>query len=195
VDRNEAAAKAVRQNRKVVMLRPHLRDIPQHAFPPGFGVRPLRDGEGPIWTAIQRDAEPVLEIADDRFDREFGHDLPATRTRCFFVTAPRGREVGTISAWYTTDAEDRVWGLIHWVAVRPAFQGRGLAKAAMTHAMNRLAKWHDRARLTTSTGRLGAIKVYLDFGFRPDVGQDEARPAWRLVRDALGHPALEQVAL
>ena len=192
---NAAADRAMRENRGVVMLRTHLRHIPQHALGPGFDIRALRDGEGAIWLDIQRDAEPFIEMADDRFDREFGHDLPATRTRCFFITAPDGREVGTISAWYFTGADDRVWGLIHWVAVRPAFQGRGLAKAAMTFAMNRLAAWHDRARLATSTGRLGAIKVYLDFGFRPDLRPGEAGRAWRLVRDALRHPALDGLDL
>jgi ribosomal protein S18 acetylase RimI-like enzyme len=80
--------------------------------------------------------------------------------------------------------------MIHWVAVRPAYQGRGLAKAAVTHVMNSLAQWHQRARLRTSSGRLAAIKIYLDFGFLPDMTQKDAPRAWRIVRAALNHPAL-----
>jgi GNAT superfamily N-acetyltransferase len=76
------------------------------------------------------------------------------------------------------------------VAVRPAFQGRGLGRAALSHALNRLARWHERAYLDTSTARLPAIKMYLDFGFVPDLGPPGARDAWRAVRAALPHPAL-----
>jgi hypothetical protein len=54
--------------------------------------------------------------------------------------------------------------------------------------MNRLAQWHDRAMLGTSTGRLGAIQLYLDFGFFPDLSADGATEAWMQVRDALSAP-------
>jgi hypothetical protein len=38
----------------------------------------------------------------------------------------------------------------------------------MARAMTRLAQSHSGAVLGTSSGRLGAVKVYLDFGFRPE---------------------------
>jgi len=34
--------------------------------------------------------------------------------------------------------------------------------------MNLFAQWNDRTWRDTSTGRVGAIKLYLDFGFVPD---------------------------
>ncbi len=179
----------------VEMIRPNLDDIPQVAFPPGFGIRPMRPGEAAVWTDIHRDAEPYITITDGLFHDQFGTDLPATHRRCFFIVDGRGVAVGTISAWYSRDFKGRDHGRIHWVATRRAYQRRGLGRAGLSYGLNRLAEWHERAYLTTQTQRLPAIKMYLDFGFLPDLEQPNAGVAWRSVREALKHPALEELDL
>ena len=133
----------------LAMVRPHMNDIPQFAFPDGFSGRPMLAGEGALWTDIQRDAEPYHAISDDLFALNFGADLAATTWRCFFIVDSRGVAAGTLSAWYDRNFKGGDWGRIHWVAVRPAYQRRGLARAALTFAMGRLAQWHARAMLTT----------------------------------------------
>ena len=95
-------------------------------------------------------------------------------------------------------AANEDWGRIHWVCIVPQHQRKGLCRPMMTAAMNRLkALGHERAILGTQTPRLVAIKVYLDFGFVPDLGDDapgaaggESRRAWRLVKQELSHPGL-----
>ena len=179
----------------VHMIRPHLEGVPQVAFPAGFGVRPMRMEEAGVWTEVQRDAERLQVIADDLFARQFGDDPPGIAQRCFLVTAPDGSAVGTISAWYGGTGYGPDWGRIHWVAIRPAYQKRGLGRAALTAAMNRLAALgHERAWLATSTARLPALKLYLDFGFAPVTNGPEAARAWRLVKAHLDHPALAHVS-
>jgi beta-glucuronidase len=174
----------------VHMLRPHMRDLPRFDFPESYSIRPMRLDEVGVWTDIQRDAEPFIAIDDGLFMREFGDDLPAITRRCFLITGPKGVAAGTISGWYSRDFKGQDYGRIHWVAVRPAYQGRGLAKAAMSCVMAQLAEWHTRAWLATSTGRIGAIKIYLDFGFVPDMDGPNAETAWRQVRAKLDHPGL-----
>ena len=49
--------------------------------------------------------------------------------------------------------------------------------------------------LTTESKRLGAIRLYLDFGFVPDLDAPGAREAWRQVRERLEHPALAGLGL
>ncbi len=177
----------------VVMICPHLRDIPQVPFPPGFGIRPMRLDEGGLWTDIERDAEPFFSIGEDVFEREFGHDPQSILHRCYIVTDERGLGVGTISAWYNRDFKGQDYGRIHWVAVRRGCWGKGLGKAELSFAMNQLAQWHERAYLDTQTRRIPAIKMYLEFGFVPDLEPPGAVEAWRSVLAELKHPVLVEM--
>lgn len=180
-------------NVPVNMIRPDLKNIPEVPFPEGFTIRAMQPGEASFWTDIQRDAEPYFAIADDLFQLEYGSDLRATGQRVFFVIHPSGITVGTISAWYSQDFRGQDYGRIHWLAVRPRYQGQGLAKAALSYALKRMTEWHERCWLATSTGRLGAIKLYLDFGFLPDMAPENALEVWRNVQARLEHPALSAI--
>jgi len=97
-------------------------------------------------------------------------------------------------AWYHTFRGEE-YGLIHWVAVRRAHQGKGLGKAAVSFALDELAQWHDRVLLGTQTKRLPAIKLYLDFGFEPLLDLPGAVDKWRQVAAKLKHPALDNLSL
>lgn len=176
----------------VVMTRENMDNIPKIPFPEGFGVRNYRSGDEHIWTRIQRAAEQFNEIDDGLFDREFGSDLPAMEDRSFFVVTDDGEEIGTITAWWNPNWRGGDWGRIHWVAIHPDYQGRGLAKPAMAVAMERLKKTHSRAYLDTATMRIIAIKVYLDFGFRPDIENETGREAWAEVASVLKHSTLDE---
>jgi GNAT superfamily N-acetyltransferase len=174
------------------MIRPHLRDIPLAAFPEGFRIRPLQVEEGRMWTDIVLDAEAYLSLSEDLFEKEFGADLQAVPQRCFLIVDEGHVGVGTISAWYNRDYQGLDYGVIHWVAVRPAYQGIGLGRAGMSFALTRMAQWHERAMLSTQTRRLPAIKMYLNFGFLPELDREEAVEIWKAVHTELGHPALER---
>ena len=174
----------------VVMLRSHMDGIPMVPFPEGYGIRPMSVADIGLWTDIQRDAEPYIRIGDGTFMDSFGDDLAALPWRCFIITDPKGRGVGTISAWYNRNFRGLDYGQVHWVAVRPAYQGRGLAKAGLSYVMQRLAKWHERSFLDTSTEREVAIRLYLDFGFEPDLTPAGAWEVWSKFASTVKHPAL-----
>jgi GNAT superfamily N-acetyltransferase len=175
------------------MIRSSMADLPQVPFPDGFGIRPMRMDEGGLWLDIQRDAEPYLHISDGLFVQEFGYDLEAVQWRSFVVIDSRGVGVGTISAWYDRDFRGKDYGRIHWVAIRPAYQGKGLGRASLAFALNQLAQWHDRCCLGTQSRRHAAIRLYLDAGFVPDMESPGAIEGWREVKNALDHPALSAV--
>jgi GNAT superfamily N-acetyltransferase len=178
----------------VIMVRPHLRGIPQHPLPNGYSVRLFHDGDEKTWLRIWKAAETFRHVTAETFRHGFAGDLAGLRRRCCFLLDPDGREAGTITAWYDRKYRRRHWGRIHYVAVAPGHQGEGLCKPMMTVAMNRLrALGHRRAMLATQTPRLRAIKVYLDFGFVPDMTFLRAKEAWRLVRRELRHPVLNDL--
>ena len=177
-------------NWPVTMIRPHLHDIPVVPFPGGYTVRSLRRNEGGLWEDIWRDAEEFFKIENGLFDREFGDDPGGIERRCYIITAPDGVAAATISSWYSRDIAGLDYGRIHWVATRKAYQGRGIMRAGLSYALGQMAQWHERAILGTSTGRIAAIKLYLNFGFVPDLTPPRDREAWLAFRKKLDHPAL-----
>lgn len=55
---------------------------------------------------------------------------------------------------------------VHWVAIRPAYQGRGLARPLLFDIGQTLRELgHTRATLTTSHQRALAIALYRKIGF------------------------------
>lgn len=178
------------ENIAVQMIRPHLRDVPQVPIPAQFRIRGMSEADIHTWTAIEREAEPFLVIGDDLFIHEFGGDLPAISQRCYLIETDGGYPVATISAWFDRIEGEGSPGRIHWVATRPSYQRLGLARAGLSYALGRLSEWHDYAVLGTSTARVGAIALYLEFGFVPQMNAPRSCEAWGQVRRVLEHPAL-----
>ena len=155
--------------------------------------RDFRPGDDKAWLRIWQASEKFSTITRETFDTQFGHNLRAMERRCLFLVTPDGEDVATATAWYCRHRGLR-WGLIHWVAVIPDYQGRGLSRCMVTAAMSRMRSLgHRRARLGTQTPRLAAIRTYLRFGFVPDMTAPDADRAWQLVREHIRHPALGNV--
>ena len=173
------------------MIRQSLNGLPQHGLAEGYSIRLFRRGDAETWVRVEQESEPWGKIDRKTFDQNFGDDCDALARRQLFLVSPQGRDCGTVTSWYTRRYHGRAWGRIHWLAVAPQHRGKGLSKALMTAAMNRMRSLgHRRAMLVTDTRRLIAIKTYLDFGFAPDMRTPNADRAWRLIRKALDHPAL-----
>ena len=181
------------KNVQITMVRDDLDGFPEPELHSGYTTRLWRPGDAATWVRVQRAAEKFFDITMETFEKEFGYDLAAMEHRCSFLVSPAGEDVGTVTAWYGSDEWGRDWGRIHWVAIASDHQGKGLAKPMMAVAMRRLAGLHSKAYLDTSSGRTAAIKVYLDFGFRPWMERENAAEGWREVAEHLEHPGLGEV--
>jgi len=171
------------------MIRAHLDDIPQHEAPASFSIRRYRPGDEVAWTRIHEVADIYNTFSSETFTREFGSDAAQWAARQYYLCNAEGEAIGTGTAWFTSDDEGDC-GLVHWIAVHPDMQDHGLSKPLLTAVCNRLrALGYTRARLSTSTGRLPALCLYLGFGFVPVIETDEVRFAWRAVRERLGDRA------
>lgn len=182
-------------NVSVHMVRDDMVDFPHFELPAGYRFRAFREGDDVTWTELQAAAEPYIDVTPALFVKEYGEHLDALPERMFFVETDAGKAVASISAWWDRDRHNpNERGRIHWVVVHPSQQRRGLTKPMMTYAMQRLAASHPSAMLGTSTGRIWAIKVYLDFGFYPDpaelAAKPEVRAAWIDLQARLNHPLL-----
>lgn len=177
------------------MIRDDVANFPLYELPPGYRFRMFREGDDVTWTNLQMAAEPYFDVTPELFVRQYGDALDALPDRMYFVETEAGEPVASISAWWERDRHNPAErGRIHWVVVHPNHQRRGITKPMMTKAMQRLAASHPKAMLNTSSERIWAVKVYLDFGFYPDPAEMEARPevaeAWRHVQERLNHPLL-----
>ena len=104
------------------------------------------------------------------------------RQRQGYLLAPTGEVVGTATAWFNNNFEGARWGRVHWLAIIPEFQGRGLAKPLMTSICRRLRELgHQHVYLSTSNARHAAIGLYLRFGFEPLIQSPEDEAVWREV--------------
>ena len=177
----------------VHMLREDIENVPQYALPAGYAMRPFGDGDRETWIRIQQACEGPAAGAGEWFDREFARELPRMARRSFFLVAPDGDDVGTITAWYERRHLGRPWGRIHYVAIAPPHRGRGLSRCILTVAMNRLRTLgHRRAMLATQAHRIPAIRTYLRFGFVPEITSPDAADAWRQAARHIDHPALRR---
>lgn len=164
---------------RVLMVREHLEGIPEYALPQGFTLRWYRPGDEETWLEIHRVADLENKITPDLFSRAFDANASELARRQCYLATVRGEIIGTATAWFDDNFEGRRVGRVHYVAILPEFQGKGLSKPLMTAVCRRLRELgHERAYLTTSTTRVPAIRLYRSFGFVPLIRTDEEQKAW-----------------
>jgi GNAT superfamily N-acetyltransferase len=171
---------------KVRMIREDLEGLPRHELPGPYRIRRYQPGDEESWLAIHLRADQRLVYTPETFPREFGTDLEAIRRRQFYLCDGDGTPIGTASAWYNKRWRGRSWGVVHWIAIVPEGQGKGLGKALLSAVCRRMRELrHVRAYLITDTSRLPAICMYLKFGFVPEIEGDADRAAWPALRERL----------
>jgi GNAT superfamily N-acetyltransferase len=159
--------------KEIIMIRDNLDQIPDFVLPRGFDLRMYQSGDEKSWETIQFAADKYNEISSTLFYKEFGHDVVTLEKRQFYLCAD-DHPVGTATAWFDVNFKGKEYGLVHWVAILPTYQGLGLAKPLMTAVCRRLKELgHVRAYLTTSTARIPAINLYEKFGFRQVIVQSK----------------------
>lgn len=169
----------------VRMIRENLENIPQYDMPSEFSARFFRPGDDKTWVDVVQRADSYQEIDEKAFFNNFGEDLEALEERMYFLCDDKGNEIGTATAWYNSDSHSLDCGRVHWVAIVPAMQGKGLAKPLMTVVCNRFKELgYKRACLTTEHVRLPAISLYLKFGFVPEIRNEKDARVWENIRDA-----------
>jgi GNAT superfamily N-acetyltransferase len=173
-------------NTPVRMIRDHLEEFPLYSLPRPYTIRPYEPGDESAWFDIQAAADRYNPITPELFGAQFGSDLEMLADRQFYLCDGTTRPIGTATAWFGEEAWQG-WGRVHWVAIVPAQQGRGLAKPLLAVTCRRLRQLgHQRAYLTTATARIPAIGLYLKFGFRPDIQTEQDVESWRGVREVIG---------
>ena len=164
---------------EIAMACPDLRRAPRFTLPAPYRIRWWRTGDLGVWLAIQREADRLQTVAEPVFRKYYGRNEAEFPQRICFLCDQAGREVGTASAWYGDSDPGKDWGRVHWVAIVPLHQGKGLARPLISAVLDRMeALGHRKAYLTTESERILAIRLYLSLGFKPAARSAAERRAW-----------------
>lgn len=176
----------VDKNLSVNMYRATLDNLPDYPLPAGYQIRPFVPGDEQEWVRIESATERFIPITAEVFFKEFGTDSKLLAERQLFLVNPHGVAIGTATAWLDDNHYGQSYGRFHWLAIHPDWQGRGLSKPLLAQTCRRLRELgHDKAYLVTSTARLKAIKLYLKFGFLPEIRGAEDEQIWGQLREPL----------
>ena len=174
---------------------------PRCPLPAGYSLRMYEPGMENDWAALQVSVEHMdsAEKALEHFRSEFGADPETLKNRAAFVFAPDGKLAASAILWYGNHF-GRTLARVHWGAVAPEEQGKGLCKALMTGLMDLYHKFGlaGGLYLTSQTWSYKALNIYRQFGFKPYIGpkpagwtpttddyEQETREAWDLIEKKL----------
>lgn len=175
----------IQENVDIRMIRENLDDIPHFNLPSGYSIRWYQPGDENSWDRIHVLADKYSKVTPDLHEKEFGSDTQMLAERQCFLVDNKDVLIGTATAWFGDHGKHSI-GRIHWVALVPTEQSKGLAKPLLTTVCKRLNNLgHSKAYLTTQTVRIPAINLYLKFGFVPSIISERDRQIWRRLQEHL----------
>lgn len=161
------------------MIYDDLSTYPHLPLPPGLSLRSYVPGDAEAWCRIWNHADHTDRYTPAIFHDQFGHDPQVLQHRILFLKDPTGSPVATAAAWFIDEPGQRSWGRVHWIAVDPSHQGRGLARPLLSACCRRMHELgHPHCQLSTDSFRAAPIHFYLRCGFRPDVRTAEQDRVW-----------------
>ena len=180
----------------LTMERADLENIPHYDLPDGYRFVFYQPGDRDHWIAIEQSAKELhsFEQGTEVWQQYYGGVEDTLHNRMLFIENEQGEKVATATAYYDANGElppER--GQVHWVAVRRDHQGKGLARPLIAQTLKVMKeRGHTEAILHTQTTTWVAVRLYLQFGFRPMAENAvSSRDGWRIIRALTGHPALD----
>lgn len=164
----------------VLMVKRDPACYPRYELPQGYDFCMFEPGNERDWARIQWEAGqfPTEEGALSAFQKVYAPRPEELPRRCFFVRDGEGRRIAAASLWFGDHFGEEMPNRLHYVAVCPGHEGRGIAKAMVTRALDLFGAlgFDHPTYLTTETGTWPATMLYRLFGYEPYFGQ--MPPGW-----------------
>jgi ribosomal protein S18 acetylase RimI-like enzyme len=154
---------------EIWMYRSHELPVIEQILPEGYYFAFYQEGDEVAWAAIETAVSEFEDEAQalDYFKQKFIPYSDELKQRMLFVTNSSGEKMATCSAWWKELPNGNRYPLVHWLAVKPDYQGKGIAKAIMSCTLNLLQNFETTAPiyLHTQTWSHVAIGLYQKLGF------------------------------
>lgn len=158
----------------IIMKRYKGAKVPEPHLPEGYIFKLYLDGDEISWAEIMTSVGEFdnYEEALEYLKKEYLPFREELMKRLVFIVAADGNKIGTLTNWWNFTYNRRDPS-IHWVGVKPEYQGLGLGKALVFEGMRRMIDTEgDRDFfLHTQTWSYKAISIYLKAGY--EIVKDE----------------------
>ena len=150
-----------------LMLRKKGAPVPVYNLPSGYNFALYKPGDEKSWAEIETSVSEFGNEPDalKYFEAEFKPYIKELEKRCVFIENSGGGKIATATAWWC--CPEKCAPRLHWVAVKPEYQGLGLGKAVISKA-TRLMLELDGDKdffLSTQTWSHRAVKIYEKTGY------------------------------
>lgn len=164
---------------RIIMRRAAGTEIPDWQPPEGYTFAWFTEGDEAHWGEIEYSVAEVEspEAGAALYMQRYGGFRGEPARRTLFAVNPAGEKVATATLWWNyTGVRRDPW--LHWVAVRPEEQGRGLGKAVVSFALRKIIEMEGERDiyLPTQTWSYKAVGIYLKAGFRLVVDEETYGP-------------------
>jgi len=153
----------------VLMKRERSSPLKEFQLPDDYKFVLFQPGDEKEWAEIEASVGEFDRAVDALvyFQLEYLHSKNELERRCIFIENKENQKIATLTIWWCyTGLRRDPW--IHWVAVKPVYQGLGLGKALLCEGMRKLLQIEgDRdVYLHTQTWSYKAINIYRQEGFK-----------------------------
>lgn len=142
--------------------------LPEPSLPEGFAFKFYGPGDAEHWAELETSVLEFdsVQAAEKYFGQDFLPHEEALKSRMVFVVNDHGKYVATATAWWN-DFEGWHQAALHWVSVRPEFQGLGLGGAVVMKAVSLFKQCEPGldVYLHTQTWSHKAVRLYTKLGF------------------------------
>ena len=200
----------------VAMTREDGKNVPAYPLPEGYHFAPFTPEDEENWVQLQFEVThvPSLQQGKQIFREEFlraaegvsCEECPGyedVRQRTVQIKDADDNLVGVATLWMG-DTFGPVWQRVHWVAVHPDHQGKGLARCMIARMLQLYTELgcETPIYLTSQTKSYRAVRLYKQMGFMPYMGEkpvswpfqsdlpresfeEENKAAWELIREKM----------
>jgi len=116
----------------IIMCRKSGVSVPQAILPEGYSFKNFSAGDEIHWAEIEASVGEFAstEEAEYYFKTEYLPFLKELERRSIFIETVKGEKIATFTIWWNYSGNLRIPS-VHWVAVKPEYQGLGLGKAVV----------------------------------------------------------------
>lgn len=164
-------------------------EIPNYPLSKEYRFRKFKEGDELAWIEVCKQGlvDDIYTIKD--FYNKFLAEAGVDKDSIFFIINQNDDVVATATARKTNDPTK---GIVHMVSVRPDFRGKKLSRPIMMQVMRCFYDTgYESVSLTTDDWRIAAIKIYVDFGFKPILYESDMLTRWEKVLATLSIPEMK----